>query len=59
MKTVAKAHTRLQTAVAALSVVVAGCGSNPPSAHSARAFGSADGATYRFHGVGTGDGAAG
>ncbi len=36
MKPVAKAHTRLQTAVAALSVVVAGCGSNPPSAHSAR-----------------------
>jgi hypothetical protein len=36
MKTVDKAHTRLQTAVAALSVVVAGCGSNPPTAHSPR-----------------------
>jgi hypothetical protein len=34
MKTVAKAHPRFQTAVAALSVVVAGCGSNPPSAQS-------------------------
>jgi hypothetical protein len=36
MKTVAKAHPRFQTAVAALSVVVAGCGSNPPSAQSAQ-----------------------
>jgi hypothetical protein len=35
MKTVARAHTRLETAIAALSVVVAGCGSNPPSAQSA------------------------
>jgi hypothetical protein len=36
MKTVVRADARLQTAIAALSVVVAGCGSNPPSAQSAR-----------------------
>ena len=36
MKTVAKAPAQLHTALAVLSVVVAGCGSTPPSAHSAR-----------------------
>jgi hypothetical protein len=35
MKTVAKAHARLQTAIAALSVLAAGCGSHAPTAHSA------------------------
>lgn len=37
MKAMGKAQTRIQTALAALSVVVAGCGANPPTAHSAQA----------------------
>jgi hypothetical protein len=36
MKTVAKAHKRLHTALAVFSVVAAGCASHPPSARSAR-----------------------